>query len=98
MSNLAIQHNAPNGMAPVDAIVPPGLERDYQLVRSLPLFEGIPNQDLVAAMTQGGIAQRHLERDMFVLDPIGQCRVDVCTRYAATGSPPSGRDRAAEVR
>ncbi|HEY0252055.1 MAG TPA: 4Fe-4S dicluster domain-containing protein, partial [Kofleriaceae bacterium] len=71
MSNLAIQHNAPNGMAPVDAIIPPGLERDYQLVRSLPLFEGIPNQDLVAAMTQGGIAQRHLERDMFVLDPIG---------------------------
>ncbi|MFT3691523.1 MAG: 4Fe-4S binding protein [Kofleriaceae bacterium] len=72
MSNLAIQHNVQPGMAPaVDPIVPPGLERDYQLVRSLPLFEGIPNQDLVAAMTQGGIAQRHLERDMFVLDPIG---------------------------
>ena len=52
-------------------MVPPGLERDYQLIRSLPLFEGIPNQDLVAAMTQGGIAQRPLERDMFVLDPIG---------------------------
>lgn len=72
MSNLAIQHNAQPGMAPaVDPIVPPGLERDYQLVRSLPLFEGIPNQDLVAAMTQGGISQRQLERDMFVLDPIG---------------------------
>ena len=35
------------------------------------MFEGIPNHDLVAAMTQGGIAHRHLERDMFVLDPIG---------------------------
>ena len=37
----------------------------------LPLFEGIPSEDLVAAMTQGGIAHRQLERDMFVLDPIG---------------------------
>jgi len=71
MSNLAIQHNAPDGMGQGGGIVPPGLERDYQLIRSLPLFEGIPNHDLVAAMTQGGIAQRHLERDMFVLDPIG---------------------------
>jgi Fe-S-cluster-containing hydrogenase component 2 len=52
-------------------MVPPGLERDYALIRNLPLFEGIPNQDLIAAMTQGGIAHRQLERDMFVLDPIG---------------------------
>jgi Fe-S-cluster-containing hydrogenase component 2 len=71
MSNLAIQHNAPDGMGQGGGIVPPGLERDYQLIRSLPLFEGIPNHDLVAAMTQGGIAPRQLERDMFVLDPIG---------------------------
>ena len=52
-------------------MVPPGLERDYALIRKLPLFEGIPNQDLIAAMTSGGIAHRQLERDMFVLDPIG---------------------------
>ena len=74
MSNLAIQQNAPGGMSPSGgppSAVPPGLERDYQLIRSLPLFEGIPNQDLIAAMTQGGVAPRQLERDMFVLDPIG---------------------------
>ncbi|HEX7702843.1 MAG TPA: 4Fe-4S dicluster domain-containing protein [Kofleriaceae bacterium] len=73
MSTLAIQQNAPGGMGPggPGAIVPPGLERDYALIRSLPLFEGIPSHDLVAAMTQGGIATRQLERDMFVLDPIG---------------------------
>ncbi len=52
-------------------MVPPGLERDYALIRNLPLFDGIPNQDLISAMTSGGIAHRQLERDMFVLDPIG---------------------------
>src|SRR3569833_3145653 len=72
MSILAIQQTAPGtDRGQGGGIVPPGLERDYQLIRSLPLFEGIPNHDLVAAMTQGGIAQRQLERDMFVLDPIG---------------------------
>ncbi|HEY1547411.1 MAG TPA: 4Fe-4S dicluster domain-containing protein [Kofleriaceae bacterium] len=40
-------------------------------MRNLPLFEGVPNQDLIAAMQQGGISPRHVERDMFVLDPIG---------------------------
>ena len=52
-------------------MLPPGLEADYGVVRQLPLFEGIPNDDLVHAMSQGGIALRSLERDMFVLDPIG---------------------------
>ena len=52
-------------------MLPPGLEPDYALIRALPLFEGIPNEDLIAAMSQGGIAIRQLERDMFVLDPIG---------------------------
>jgi Fe-S-cluster-containing hydrogenase component 2 len=51
-------------------MLPPGLEGDYALVRQLPLFEGVGNEDLIAAMNQGGIAVRHLERDMFVLDPI----------------------------
>jgi len=52
-------------------MLPPGLEGDYALVRQLPLFEGVGNDDLIKAMNQGGIAVRHLERDMFVLDPIG---------------------------
>lgn len=52
-------------------MLPPGFEQDYALVRQLPLFEGIGNEDLMAAMQQGGITVRRLERDMFVLDPIG---------------------------
>jgi Fe-S-cluster-containing hydrogenase component 2 len=68
MSNLAIQRSAPGGTA---GMLPPGLEADYGVIRQLPLFEGIPNEDLIHAMSQGGIALRSLERDMFVLDPIG---------------------------
>jgi Fe-S-cluster-containing hydrogenase component 2 len=67
MSNLAIHTSAPMP----GAMVPPGLEKAYTLLRGLPLFEGVPDQDLIAAMAQGGIANRQLERDMFVLDPIG---------------------------
>jgi Fe-S-cluster-containing hydrogenase component 2 len=71
MSNLAIQHNAPAGSGPGGPMLPPGLEADYAVIRNLPLFEGVPNHDLIAAMQQGGVATRHIERDMFVLDPIG---------------------------
>src|ERR1043165_1015121 len=67
MSNLAIQRTAPRG----PRILPPGREADYGVIRQLPLFEGIPNDALIHAMSQGGIALRSLERDMFVLDPIG---------------------------
>ena len=66
-STLAIQQAAPYSAA----MVPPGFEKAYSLLRGLPLFEGVPDPDLIAAMTQGGIAHRQLERDMFVLDPIG---------------------------
>lgn len=52
-------------------MLPPGLEGDYAVVRQLPLFEGIGDGDLVQAMQQQGIAVRRVERDMFVLDPIG---------------------------
>ncbi len=52
-------------------MLPPGMDADYALVRQLPLFEGVGNDDLIAAMQQGGISIRRLERDMFVLDPIG---------------------------
>src|SRR5678816_2164636 len=68
MSNLAIQQRAPVGPMPM---LPPGLERDYPVVRKLPLFEGVNDADLAMAMQQGGITVRHVERDMFVLDPIG---------------------------
>ena len=68
MSNLASQRSAPTGPP---GTVPPNLEADYGVVRQLPLFEGIPSDDLMQAMSQGGIALRSLERDMFVLDPIG---------------------------
>ncbi|MCX5741763.1 MAG: 4Fe-4S binding protein, partial [Proteobacteria bacterium] len=47
------------------------MENDYAEVRKLPLFDGIGDPDLAMAMSQGGIAVRRLERDMFVLDPIG---------------------------
>ena len=46
------------------------MDGDYALVRQLPLFEGVGNDDLIAAMQGGGIAIRRLDRDMFVLDPI----------------------------
>lgn len=52
-------------------IVPPDLERDYVVVRKLPLFDGIPTPDLIALMKQGALTHRQLERDMFVLDPVG---------------------------
>ncbi len=68
MSNLAIQRNVPVGPT---GMVPPHLESDYALVRYLPILEGIDSGDLVAAITQGGISVRHVERDAFVLDPIG---------------------------
>ncbi len=52
-------------------MLPPGMEAEYAVVRALPIFDGIPDQDLIAAMTQGGIRPRIVERDAFVLDPIG---------------------------
>jgi Fe-S-cluster-containing hydrogenase component 2 len=65
---LAIQQQFPGGPG---GMVPPGVEQAYSTIRRLPLFDDIPDDDLVAAITQGGIAYRTLERDMFVLDPIG---------------------------
>jgi NAD-dependent dihydropyrimidine dehydrogenase PreA subunit len=50
--------------------LPPHLEGDFSFIRSLPLFEGIGNEDLANAMMQGGVALRNVERDMFVLDPV----------------------------
>lgn len=52
-------------------MLPPHLEADYAVIRALPLLEGVRSEDLITAMMQGGIAIRPLERDMFVLDPVG---------------------------
>ncbi|HEY4055823.1 MAG TPA: 4Fe-4S dicluster domain-containing protein [Kofleriaceae bacterium] len=70
MSNLAIQRNA-FGPSDGGAVLPPGMDADYALLRALSLFEGVGNNDLMLGMQQGGVSVRRLERDMFVLDPIG---------------------------
>src|SRR5262245_17608298 len=70
MSNLAIQRNPHVGPS-TGGMLPPHQEAHYALVRTLPLFEGVRDEDLVAAIAQNGIFVRQLERDMFVLDPIG---------------------------
>ncbi len=88
MSNLAIQRSAPVGPT---GMLPPGMEQDYALVRQLPLFEGVSNDDLIAAMQQGGIQVRRLERDMFVLDPIGLAQGQSApVVYVATGQIAAG--------
>lgn len=88
MSNLAIQRSAPVGPT---GMLPPGTDQDYALVRQLPLFEGVGNEDLMAAMQQGGIAVRRLERDMFVLDPIGLAQGQAApVVYVATGQVAAG--------
>ncbi len=72
-------------------MLPPGMDQDYALVRQLPLFEGVGNEDLIAAMNQGGIAVRRLERDMFVLDPIGLAQGQAApVVYVATGQVAAG--------
>jgi Fe-S-cluster-containing hydrogenase component 2 len=71
MSNLAIQRNASMNPGGAMGMLPPGMEPDYALVRQLPLFDGVGNDDLIAGLMQGGLSIRRLERDMFVLDPIG---------------------------
>ncbi len=70
MSNLAMQRNPQVGPS-TGGMLPPHQEAHYALVRTLPLFEGVRDEDLVAAIAQNGIFVRQLERDMFVLDPIG---------------------------
>ncbi len=72
-------------------MLPLGMDQDYALVRQLPLFEGVGNDDLIAAMQQGGIAVRRLDRDMFVLDPIGLAQGQAApVVYVATGQVAAG--------
>jgi Fe-S-cluster-containing hydrogenase component 2 len=44
---------------------------DYAELRTLGIFDGIPNDVLAQALRAGGVTRRVVERDAFVLDPIG---------------------------
>ncbi len=67
---MAIQHSASAGQGGGGAMVPPpGLEADYGLIRRLPLFDGVPNDELISGLQNHGISKRLLERDMFVAEP-----------------------------
>jgi Fe-S-cluster-containing hydrogenase component 2 len=56
-------------MEPV--MLPPELQGDYAALRKLGLFDGVPNGVLAEALKRGGVQRREIERDAFVLDPIG---------------------------
>ena len=47
----------------------PGLEESYAQLRRVNLFDGIPNEDLWAAISRGAISLRVVRRDAFVSDP-----------------------------
>lgn len=55
-------------------MLPPSLQADYGNIRQLPIFAGIPDHELAMAMSQGGIGQRHVDRDTFIGDPISGMR------------------------
>jgi Fe-S-cluster-containing hydrogenase component 2 len=50
------------------AMLSPALQRGYAQLRRLPIFDGIPNEELAAAMGTGGIKRMTLRRDSFVAD------------------------------
>lgn len=50
------------------AMLSPALQRGYAQLRRLPIFDGIPNEELAAAMGSGGIKRVILRRDSFVAD------------------------------
>ncbi|MEZ4358901.1 MAG: 4Fe-4S dicluster domain-containing protein [Kofleriaceae bacterium] len=60
--------------APPMGMVPPSLQADYGGIRSLPIFAGVPDHELAMAMSQGGISQRRLDRDLFIGEPISGMR------------------------
>jgi Fe-S-cluster-containing hydrogenase component 2 len=66
--DLAIDRAEPPN-APV--VLPPDLQADYAELRKLVIFEGIPNTQLAEEIRAGRIGRRVVERDAFVLDPIG---------------------------
>lgn len=46
--------------------VPPELQTAYAELRKLPVFDGIPNEELWRAIASGGVLRKVLERDVFV--------------------------------
>jgi Fe-S-cluster-containing hydrogenase component 2 len=55
--------------APVP-VLSPELQTDYHELRRLPVFDGIPNEELAAAITAGGIRRVTWVRDRFVADAV----------------------------
>ena len=45
------------------------LQEVFEELRQMPLFDGIPNESLLGAITQGAVVRQVLERDRFVSDP-----------------------------
>ncbi len=66
--DLVIERAEP-AAAPV--MLPPDLQGDYAELRKLGIFDGIPNGELADAIRAGLIRRRVVDRDAFVLDPIG---------------------------
>lgn len=50
-------------------MLPPDLQEGYAQLRTLNLFDGIPNDELRDAIATGAISRRVLDRDEFVSDP-----------------------------
>jgi Fe-S-cluster-containing hydrogenase component 2 len=69
MSNLVIERSAPAGPAPM---LPPGLEPDYAALRQLAIFDGIPNNELAAAMQSRGIVRSVVDRDHLLAAELGR--------------------------
>lgn len=47
----------------------PELQHSYSVLRRLPLFEGIPSEELFQLIASGGVSHRPVRRDAFVADP-----------------------------
>jgi Fe-S-cluster-containing hydrogenase component 2 len=50
------------------------LQDSYARMRQVALFDGIPSEDLVAALAAGGLRYRAVRRDLFIADPIHEAR------------------------
>ena len=55
--------------------VPPELQTAYAEMRKLPIFDGIPNEDLWRAIVGGGVRRKELERDVFVDSATGMGQI-----------------------
>lgn len=55
-------------------MLPPDARESYERLRRVNLFDGIPNDELSAAIASGAIRRRILRRDVFVADPVAAPR------------------------